>query len=212
MLGALVEARPPVDDAVAPRVDREVADPPRHTRGQVRTVRLAALAVSARGPEEAADAEGAEHAHRDGGSEDEGMDGERVELRRAERDDSGHEVGPPHRQHLREVAAAALPDERDLLAVGLNHHLEPLLEPLDRDLRAVHVRSHPGLAGAVARSPKPAGHHRERVVAREEPRDQHHRLAARVGYALAADDGVAEERGELETEPSLPPERGKREK
>ena len=59
------------------------------------------------------------------------MDGERIDLRRAERDDAADQVGPAHGEHLRQAAAAALTDRDGALALLRDDALEPLLEPLD---------------------------------------------------------------------------------
>src|SRR3954471_22824046 len=201
-----VEAGAPAHHAVALRVDREVPDVARHRAGELLPEALAAGAPLAAVLEEALHAERAEsadgihlHAH-------ERVDVERVELRRAERHDARHELRIAHREHLREVAAAALADDGDALAGGLGEALEPLGEAIGRRVRAVDVRADAGALRVVPGAAQPLRHQAERVVAGEEARDQQHRLAAGVLDALTAVHAAAEQRGGFETETALAPQ------
>ena len=72
------------------------------------------------------------------------------------------------------------------------------------------VDAHGGAAGVVARAAEPPGHQSERIVAGEEAGNEEHRLPAAVGNALALEDRVAEQRGDLEPQPALAPERGRK--
>jgi hypothetical protein len=133
---------------------------------------------------------------------------ERVDLRRAERDHAADQLGAALSEHLAERAAAALADDRRRAALPLHEPLEPFLEPWQHGAGAVHVGDDPGAAGAVAAALEPAGHHRERAVARQEARDQQHRATAAIGHAVAAEERVAHQGRGLETDSCLPPERG----
>src|SRR5881227_1407542 len=112
VFGGRVETRVPIDDAVAARIDRDVAHAAWEVRLHVPPEALAAMAVATRVPEQAGHAKRAERAHREHRRTHERMHRQRIELRRAERHDPRHEVRPPYREHAREVAAAALADDR----------------------------------------------------------------------------------------------------
>jgi hypothetical protein len=155
--------------------------------------------------EQARQADRAERAHGQHLRAHERVDVERVQLRRAERDDPGHEVRMPHRQHLREVPAAALADDRHPLAALLGHAREPFRQALVGRVGAVDVRAHPRLARVVPRLAQPARHQRERVVARQEARDQHHGLTGGVLHVHAAEHLAAQQRGDLQAEPAFAP-------
>ncbi len=135
------------------------------------------------------------------------MHRERVDLRRPERHDARDEVGAPVREHLRECPAAALAHDRGRLALERHQALEALLEPRYQDPGAVHVGDDARPARPVARALEPARHHRERAVARQEAGDQEHRPPAAVDHSVAAEERVTQERGRLEADASLPPER-----
>jgi hypothetical protein len=135
------------------------------------------------------------------------MDRQRVELRRAERDDSADELGPAARERLCQAATAALADERGATPLPGDQALESRLHAGKRRARAVHVRDHARPARPIAAASQPVAHHRERAVARQEARDQEHRLAATVGDAVAAEDRIAQKRRGLEAHPRLAPER-----
>jgi hypothetical protein len=130
---------------------------------------------------------------------------ERVDLRRAERHDAGHEIGPAVRQHLRERATAALAHDRGPLALLGDEALEAPLQPRQQRSRAVHVRHDSCPARPVPGALQPAGHHRQRAVARQEARDQQHRAAAPVRHSVAAEDRVPKQRGDLEADTGLAP-------
>ena len=98
---------------------------------------------------------------------DERVDRERLGQRRTERDDPADEVGPALGEDAREVAAAALADDRRPLALALDEHLDLLLEPLHGRLRAVDVHADAGALGVVVRAPQPARH--ERRASRRRP-------------------------------------------
>jgi hypothetical protein len=135
------------------------------------------------------------------------MHRERVDLRRAERHHAGDEVGPAARQHLREGAAAALADDRGALALLGDEAFQAPLEARQQHARAVDVGHDPGSAGPVPRALQPAGHHRERSVARHEARNQQHRAAAAVRHAVAAEDRIPQQRSGLEADSGLAPQR-----
>src|SRR5256714_460562 len=134
---ALVETRPPLDDAVAARIDRDVAHTGRDLARQGLPEARAAPPRPAAVSEKAAPSERPQRPDREHLSPEERMDCEGVGLRRAERDDAGDEIGPAHGQHLGEFAAAALADDRDLLAPPTGHELEALPESLDHRRGAV---------------------------------------------------------------------------
>ena len=157
--------------------------------------------------EEAAYADRAERPDRIDLRPDKRMDRERLGQRRAERDDARDEVGPALGDDAREVPAAALADDGGALALALDQDLDLLLEPLHGSLRAVDVHPDAGALRVVVRAAQPARHERERIVAREEARDQEDRLAAAVLDALAAEDRVTQERCKLEADAGLTPER-----
>src|SRR4051812_3710409 len=94
-LGGRIEAGLPLHDAVGPRVDRDEADAGWVSRFEVVPEGLAAVAPEARAPHEALEAQRADRAHPDHRRVHERVDSERVFERRAERDDSRHEVRPP---------------------------------------------------------------------------------------------------------------------
>ncbi len=180
VVGRRVETRAPVHDAVGARVDREVADAgsegSRELAGELR----AAVPGQAAMAEEAGRAERSERAEGEHLDPDQSVDRERVDDRRSDRNDPGHELRPANRERLGERAAAALPDDRDR-AARLGEVLEALLEPIDRMAGAGHVEADPRLSRVVAGTSQPSSHGRERRVPGHEPGDQQHRLPAAVG-------------------------------
>ena len=107
-----IEAGAPVDDAVAARVDGHEPDPGRQRRSEGRPEAGAAVAVEAGPLEEAGRAEGAEPADGLDLESHERVDGQRIDVRRAERDESADQVRPARGEHLGEAAAAALARSR----------------------------------------------------------------------------------------------------
>jgi hypothetical protein len=69
--------------------------------------------------------------------------GERVHVRRPERDEPADQVGPADREHLGHAAAAALADHDGALALLGHQALESLLEALMSGAGAADVRAHP---------------------------------------------------------------------
>jgi len=188
--GARRQAGTPIHDAVAPRVDRDEADPARQRLPALLPELGAAVAGEARTGEEAGNPQRAERADRYHLEPDERMDGEGLDMRRAERDDPRNEVRAPPGQHTGQRAAPALADDHRAQAPALHQPPEAILEPLDGTPGAVDVGAQAGLAGVVAAGAQPARHERQRVVAGKEARDQQHRPAAAVGDLLAAVDGA----------------------
>src|SRR3954454_23755646 len=117
------------------------------------------------------------------------MDRQLVLQRRSERDDPGHQMGTADGEDAREAAGAALTDDGDLLAAVLGQAFHAPLEALARALGAVDVHGDPGTTGAMPRVLQPVAHAPQRVIAGEQPRDQHDRLALAVADAFAAPDG-----------------------
>ena len=78
VLGVGVQARPPVDDAVAARVDRDVAHAVRERLVERLAELLAALAVPAVAREQAGHAQRAERAHRAHLQEDQRVHRQRI--------------------------------------------------------------------------------------------------------------------------------------
>jgi hypothetical protein len=170
--GGRVEARSPVDDAVAAGVDRDEAHAARKRPLLQVPELLTAVALEAGALEQAGGAEPAERGDRPHARADERVDVERIARGRAERDDPRDQVGPPRGEHLGEAAAAALADDGRPLALPLHERLQAPLEPLHAGARAAHVEAHPRPGRVVAGLAQPAGHHRERIVARHEARHE----------------------------------------
>jgi hypothetical protein len=135
------------------------------------------------------------------------MHGERVQQRRAQADDALEEVRAADGQQAGHRAAAALPDDHRGAPVTLDELLELTLEPLDRPGRAVHVDPHPCARRPVAQVAQPARHRRQRRVARQEAGHEQDRPAVAARHALAAQDGVAQQRKPLGRDPAFPPDR-----
>ena len=205
--GVRIEAGAPVHHPVALRVDRHEPHSARQRRGEVLPEGGAAIAVDAGALEEAGRPKRAQPADGLDLQPNQRMHRERVDLRRAQRNDPGHEIRPAACEHLGERAAAALADDRGLLSLFGDEPLEPLLQPRHQRARAVHVRHDAGPARPVAGALEPAGHHRQRAVARQKARDQQDRASAPVGHPVAAEDRVPQQRGGLEPDASLPPQR-----
>ena len=206
LLGVRVQARAPADDAIVSRVDRDEADVGREGRLEVGHELLAASAITARDLDQSRHAERAEQADGVDLRAHERMDGERVEVRAAERDDPRDQLGPAHGEHAGEVAAAALPDDRHGRAVSLGHLLQALRQPLDGGGRAVDVRADPRPLRPVAVAAQPCGHQPQRVVAGEKARDQQHRPPAAGLQIAPAPRARAQQRGGLECDATLVPE------
>ena len=147
LLAVRVEAGAPVDDPVGLRVDADEPDLVRHRLGEAGPEGRAALVLEAGALEEAGDAERAEPRDRLDLQAHERMDGERVELRRAERDDAADEVGAPPAEHPGDRAAAALADDHGAPALGRDQLLEPLLEPGGDHAGAVDIGRMPARLG-----------------------------------------------------------------
>src|SRR4051794_25203784 len=205
MLGSGVQARLPLDDAVAPRIDRHEADPGWEVAAEVLPVLGATVAPETRVAHQAIEAGGAEHADPEDRRPYQRMNGELVLERRTEGDDAGDELGPAHRQHAGEAAAAALADDRDLLPALLGKAFESPLEPLGSTLRAVDVDRDAGATRPMARLLQPARHEVHRLIAWEEGGDQHPRLAPPIGYPFPGPGARGDEPGELEPDPAFPP-------
>ena len=110
-----------------------------------------------------------------------------------------HEVGPAGRDRPREVPAAAVADDRDSPLRGRVECVDAPLDSLERALRAVRVGDEAADGGAVADPPQPPRQGRERVVAAEEARDEHHGAAVpRRDPAAAVPHRVDGEAGRLE--------------
>src|SRR3954454_12110183 len=104
MLGSGVQARLPLDDAVAPRIDRHEADPGWEVAAEVLPVLGATGAPETRVAHQAIEARGAEHPDPEDRGPYQRRSGERLLERRAEGDDAGDKVRPAHRQHAGEAA------------------------------------------------------------------------------------------------------------
>ena len=208
LLGAGVETSARAHDPVRLRVDRQISVAGGDRLRQVLPERRAAVAPAAGALEEPLRADGPERSDHEDRRVHERMDRERVELSRSERDHSGHQVRPAHREHLREVAAAALADDRHLLTARLGHRLEPLLEALHGIGRAGHVEAHPGLARVMSGAAEPARHQAKGIVAGEEARDQQDGLTAGVRDPIAVPDRVPQQCGGLQAQSALPPDGG----
>ena len=124
-------------------------------------------------------------------------DVERVVQPRAHGDDLRDLLGAAGGQRLGEVAAAAVPDDRDLAAGAQVRVVQHPLEPVDGDVGAAHVERDAGPARRVPEPAQPAGHRRHRLVAGQEARDEQHRRAVAARQVAAAPDRVGEQPGQL---------------
>jgi hypothetical protein len=206
-LGSGVEAGAPVDDPVTTRVDRDKADAVRKRRGQGAAHADAALPAQTGGLEQARDAEASEQPQGPRLDADQRMDREWVQMGRAERHDARYQVRTPHRESAGEKAAPALSDDCDAARLAGGELLEPGGKPLDRRLAAVGVQPDARPLGAVSRTAEPGRHQAQRVVPGEEAGYEEDRLPAAVGNGLAPENGMTQERGDLQRQPGLPPDR-----
>src|SRR4051794_14135593 len=206
LLGGWVEAGAPLDDPIAARVDRYEANAGRERGREMLPIVAAAVTPQTGAAHEPVESCGTEHANGVDRPADERVNRELVLERRTERDNAGHQLRSAYCQHAREAAAAALTNDRDLLAAVLGEALEAALEAFGRPLRAIHVGGDPGTTRAVARLLEPACHQVQRLVACEEPRHEQDRLVVTGRDGLAAPDRRAHQRRQLEADPTLPPQ------
>ena len=134
-----VEACRPVDDPVPLRLDRQ-----RTARPATAELRVAHEVVAARAAAAITACEPARPAPQGRRSRHPGstpaVDRVRVHVRRAQRHDGAHQLRPPDRQHAREQAAAALPDQDRRLTLPAHEVLQAALEAARRGGGAIHVQ------------------------------------------------------------------------
>ena len=136
------------------------------------------------------------------------VDGERIEQRRAERDQPRHEIGPPRREPAPERPAATLTDhERLLTVVRRDVGREPRLDGREHGVRAADVETHAGGLGAKVRGAQRASHGPEGRVARHVTGDEEDGAPAAVRQADARRDRIAAKRDELWERAALAPDR-----
>jgi hypothetical protein len=79
------------------------------------------------------------------------------------------------------------------------------LETVNRTPGAVDVGANAGPARLIAHSPEPCAHEGQREITGHEPGDEQDWHAVAASDTLAAEDGVATERGPFEANPCLLP-------
>ena len=133
------------------------------------------------------------------------MDRQRLDVRRAQRDDPADQIGAAVSEHLGEPSASALTDDHRAPALFRDDRVETLLKAPQQGVGAVDVGANARPGGEVVGAFEPVGHHAERSVACQEARYEQHGPAATVVQAHAPEDRVAQQSGGLEPKTSLPP-------
>lgn len=190
LAGGGIEARPPVDDPVAARIDRREPDAIGPACGRLRAGVRAALTGTAATGEHAAHPERAEQRNGFDVGAHERVHRQLVDDRRPEADDPLDGVRPANREDAGHYAAAALTNDRDGAVVALDDPVKLVLKAIDCAREAVDVRANPRWARLIfaARPLRPwANRTRIAVVGIErlsavplKPRAGPHRLRAMV--------------------------------
>ena len=175
-VGLRVDAGPPVDDAVASRVDRGERDVGRHRLPTLVEALPGAVAGHAVLGHQTGDAGPAQpNQDVDAGGEEQVV-GTGREHRAAHRHDPGDQVGPTDRQPTRQHATQAVPDDPDPAAALDRDRLDARLELLRSGAGAADVGADVGAVGAEAAAAQAPAHRAQGGVARHEAGDEDHRL------------------------------------
>ena len=87
----------------------------------------------------------------------------------------GDEIRAASRDCPRVVPASAVPDQSHAGAVLPRHRFDPAVDTLDSLIRTADIGDETAHVGPISDPVQPRGHHHERLVAGEEPRNQDHR-------------------------------------
>ena len=181
-----VDARAPVDDAVAPRVDGGERDAGRQRQPALLEALARAVAgdaVLGHQARPAGPAEPHQHLHAPGQAR---VMGTRCQHRAAQRDDPGDQVGAAYGEPTREHPAQAVPDHLYPAAAAQGDRLQSALQLRGRVEGAAGVEVDRGPVGAVAVLAQHPRHRAERAVTGQEARHQDHGR----GVAHRAQPGV----------------------